>query len=103
MSKVWHPGGMHDWSSTPKPWQRVASTLSQAVSASLTAALGCAARRFFLAGGAPFIILSACVTHFAVLYLVSINILRIITRDEYQQIRQTITPNFTQSFRYRLA
>jgi O-antigen/teichoic acid export membrane protein len=70
--------------------------------ACLPAALACAALRFFLAGAAPFIILSACGTLFAIVYLVSIHALRIPTHDEYQQIRDGIGRYLPSSLRYRL-
>jgi len=70
--------------------------------AGLIGALACAALRFFLAGAAPFIILSACGTLFAVVYLVSIHFLRILTHDEYEQIREALGRYLPPSLRYRL-
>jgi hypothetical protein len=35
--------------------------------------------------------------------LASIHILQVLIGDEYQEIRQTIIPNLTLSFRYRVA
>jgi hypothetical protein len=70
--------------------------------ACLAAAVACAALRFFLAGSAPLVILTACGTLFTILYLTSIHILRIPTDDEYEQIREAIARYLPRSFRYRL-
>ena len=69
--------------------------------ASLAAALACAALRSLLAGAAPFIILSACGTLFAIVYLDSIHLLRIPRHEEYEQIRDAIGRYLPQSLRYR--
>ena len=58
--------------------------------ACLAAALASAALRFFLAGMPPFVVLAACGTLFAVVYLAAIHLLRIPTQDEYEQIRDAI-------------
>ena len=67
----------------------------------LAAALA-SATRVLLAGQAPFIILTACGTLFAIVYLTSINILQIPTRDEYEQIRRAVARYLPLSLRYRL-
>ena len=68
----------------------------------LAAALASAMLRFFLAGEAPFIILAACGTLFAMVYVTSINILSIPTRAEYAQIRKAIARYLPLPLRYRL-
>ena len=69
---------------------------------SLLAAIPCAVLRFFLAGAPPFIILAACGTLFAIVYLTSIHLFRIPTPDEYEQIRDVIGRYLPSSLRYRL-
>ena len=70
--------------------------------ASLAAALACAALRFFLSGSIPFVILAACGTLFALVYLVLIHLLRVPSPDEYGQIREAIARYLPPFFRYRL-
>jgi hypothetical protein len=70
--------------------------------ASLIAALACATLRFFLTNAVPFAVLAACGTLFALVYLASIQLLRIPTPDEYDQIREAIARYLPQSLRCRL-
>lgn len=56
----------------------------------LAAALACAALRFVIASAPPVVILSACGALFGIVYLASIQVLRIPTRDEYDQIREAV-------------
>jgi O-antigen/teichoic acid export membrane protein len=84
-----------------KDWV-LARDIGKVALASLAAALAAAVLRFFLAGALPFVILAACGTLFAIVYLVSIHLLRIPTRGEYGQIREAITRYLPQSLRYRL-
>jgi hypothetical protein len=69
---------------------------------SLIASMASATLRFFLAGATPFTILSTCGTLFALVYLLSIHLLRIPTSDEYHQIREAIARRLPPSLRYRL-
>jgi hypothetical protein len=70
--------------------------------ASLFATMACAVLRFFLTGAPQFIILSTCGTPFAIIYLISIQLFRIPTHDEYGQIRDVIGRYLPSSLRYRL-
>jgi O-antigen/teichoic acid export membrane protein len=70
--------------------------------AALTAALACATLRFFLIGAAPFVILAACGSLFALVYLVSIHLSRVPTSGEYEQIREALAHYVPHSWRYRL-
>ena len=66
------------------------------------AALACALLRLVLAGAAPFVILAACGSLFAIVYLIAIHVLRIPTKDEYDQIRDAIARYLPLSPRYGL-
>jgi O-antigen/teichoic acid export membrane protein len=74
---------------TRKDWSLLWDVGKLAV-AGLTAALACATLRFALAGSTPFVVLSTCGALFGIVYLLSIHVLGIPTRDEYQQIREAI-------------
>ena len=84
-----------------KDWV-LARDIGKVALACLVGALAAAALRYFLAGAAPFVILAACGTLFAVVYLVFIYLLRIPTREEYDQIREAISRYLPQSLRFRL-
>jgi O-antigen/teichoic acid export membrane protein len=58
--------------------------------ASLVAALACAAVRLFIVSAAPFIVLAVCGTVFAIVYVVAVLGLRVLSREEYQQIREKL-------------
>jgi O-antigen/teichoic acid export membrane protein len=58
--------------------------------ASLVAALACAAVRLFMVNSAPFTVLAVCGTVFAIVYVAAVLALRILSREEYQQIREKL-------------
>ena len=70
--------------------------------ACLVAAIACAGLRFLLAGAAPFIILASCGSLFAVVYLISIHLMRIPSSVEYDQIRVALARYLPPSLRYGL-
>jgi hypothetical protein len=55
--------------------------------ASAVAALACAVVRLFIVDAAPFIVLAVCGTVFAIVYIAAVHFLRVLSREEYQQIR----------------
>jgi O-antigen/teichoic acid export membrane protein len=70
--------------------------------ASVIGALACAALHFFLAGAAPFWILAACGSLFAIAYLISIYLLRVPSPEEYDQLRDALSRYLPPFLRYRL-
>ena len=80
----------------------LARDIGKVALACLVGAAAAAALRFLLAGAVPFVILAGCGTVFAIAYLASIHLLRIPTREEYDQIREAINRYLPQFFRYRL-
>ncbi len=76
--------------------------LGKLVLASGIGAVACATLRFFLAGTTPFVILAACGTMFAIVYLAAIYFLRVPTSDEYEQIREGLGRYLPTFLRYRL-
>ncbi len=66
------------------------------------AAMASALLRLALAGAAPLVILAACGSLFGIVYLIAIHMLRIPTKDEYDQIRGAVARYLPQSLRYGL-
>jgi O-antigen/teichoic acid export membrane protein len=64
--------------------------LGKLAAASAAAGLACAALRSLLGTGSPFTVLAVCGPAFACVYLVAIHFLRVLSPDEYDQLREGV-------------
>jgi hypothetical protein len=64
--------------------------LAKLAVASAAAGLACAALRSLLGTASPFTVLAVCGPAFACVYLVAIHFLRVLSPDEYDQLREGV-------------